>query len=220
MVAGHRGAQGGHGVMESEAVAGEGVGVPLANDGEVLVFDGLCGHVEPVQQFPLKNRGCSGELRYLGLSSGSTMRPPNATTRPCASRIGNISLFRNASYAPSPCCRTLASPISRRRLRGMPRPIKWGTRFSQPSGANPKPSVTLGLLVVSTLDKSGSSFCSSGRSEGRHKEVLCGLHDVKHGSAIRSLLPSSGRGGNFNPNDVRTLGPLRRTTSCGIPSST
>ena len=58
MVAGHRGAQCGHGVMEAEAVAGEGVGVPLADDGEVLILDGLCGHVEAVEQFALgRTRG-------------------------------------------------------------------------------------------------------------------------------------------------------------------
>ena len=35
-----------------------------------------------VKQFALEEQGVLGELRYLGLSSGSTILPPNATTRP------------------------------------------------------------------------------------------------------------------------------------------
>src|SRR5665213_1724181 len=49
--------------------------------------------------FDLLNTGVSGELRYFGSASPSA-RPPNATWRPDASRIGNMSRFRNRLMFP------------------------------------------------------------------------------------------------------------------------
>ena len=67
----------------------------------------------------------------------------------------------------------------------MPRPSNGAPGSPSPQGRTPSKRA-LGFFVVTPLDQSGSSFCSSERSQGRHKEVLCSLHDVKHGSAIRS----------------------------------
>ena len=70
MVAGHRGAQCGHGVMEAEAVAGEGVGVPSQTMARFSFSMGFCSHVEAVKQFALEEQGVFGRVEVLGVVFG------------------------------------------------------------------------------------------------------------------------------------------------------
>ena len=77
-----------------------------------------------------------------------------------------------------------------------------GNQILQTLGREPQTKRELCLFVVSTLDKSRSSFGSGRRREGRHKEILRGLHHIKHGSSIGSFLATTGRGRNFDPGQV------------------
>ena len=205
MVAGHRGAQCGHGVMEAEAVAGEGVGVPLADDGEVLILDGLCGHVEAVKQFALEEQGVLGRVEVLGVVFGVDDSSAECHHATLSIPDGEHQAIPECVVRAVTLLPHLGQSHFTQEVEGDASAHQMGHQVLPALRGEPQAKRALGFFVVTPLDKSGSSFCSSGRSQGRHKEVLCSLHDVKHGSAIRSLLPSSGRGRNFDPGHVRAL---------------